>query len=184
MKTRKLIIYGLSILLTIFFVKLYTEKPFLDEDNLSKLTITAKEKIKTYSGRYAKHGYSFLAREIPSKFTIDNCINFVCDRNSIKEIKSGDKLEIMFENYYKDNLDDMETEIPVFSLTVNNNEMFSPESYLLGQTKQNYRRIALFSILLLALIILNIKPIKPAIRWTILIGYSIVIIILIENKIL
>ena len=184
MKTRKIIIYGISILLTLLLVSVYIEKPFIDNDDLFKLTITTKENIKPTSGRYPKYGYSFLASEYPSKFTIDHCINFVCDKHSVEEIKSGDKLEIMVNNYFKDNFGDIETEIPIFSLTINNNEIFSPKSYLVGKRKQNYRLVALLSILILALTFFNIGKIKPAISWTILIGCIITLWILIEMKIL
>jgi hypothetical protein len=183
LKPKKIIIYSLVIVLTYFVIRLYTEKPYKYED-LIKLTMTSKDKIKTTSGRYANYGYSILALEHKSKFTIDNCINFVCDRNTIKEIKNGDKLDIMIESYYLQYLEDSKKEIPIFSLNIDNKEMFSPESYAIGQKKQNCRRVALLSILILAIALLNIEKIRPTISWTILITYTILILILVEKKIL
>jgi hypothetical protein len=182
-KLKKIVFYGLGILLALFVVSTYIQKPFT-ETALVALTVTAKERIATHSGRYAYYGYSFRTAEFKAKFTIDDCINFVCDREAIKAIESGDKLAIMIENDEQTHFEDSETDIPVFSLAVNSNEKFSPKSYLLGRTKQNLRRLAFFSILVLAVILLKTEKLKPAINWAIFIAYFISIILLIKTKIL
>jgi hypothetical protein len=184
LKPRKILTNAIAIIIILFSIKVYTEKPLIENADLYNLTITAKDNIKTISGRYTKYGYSLLAKEYPSTFIIDNCVNFVCNSDSIKEIKSGDKLEIMIENYYKDQIENTDTEIPIFSLTINDNHLFSLESYLLGESKQKIRIIALSSILILAIAIFNIEKIKPVISWKILISYIIVVLSLIETKIL
>lgn len=170
-------------LLVVFSVKLYTEKPFISSE-LIKIPVTAAGDIQTTSGRNTKYGYSFLTAEHQAKFTIDNCINFVCDRNAVKEIKSGDKLEVSFDKYYLEDLSDTDSEIPVYSLSVNNMELFSPGSYLSGKTKQHYRILVFFSVLVFSMVLFNIVKLKPAVSWAIIITYVVIIFILIENKIL
>lgn len=182
MKAKKIISYIIVSLLVVFSVTLYTKKPFI-EGELITISVTAAGDIKTTSGRYTKYGYSFLTVEQQAKFTIDNCVNFVCDRNAVKEIKSGDKLELSVNKYYVEDLSDVNAVIPVYSLSVNNVELFSPGSYLSGKTKQHCRILILFSVLALSMVLFNLVNIKPAISWTIIIIYTVIVFILIENKI-
>ncbi len=183
MKIGKLILYGLAILVFILIARAYNPKPFVEAE-LVKLTVTANERIKTTSGRYTYYGYSFQTNEFQAKFTIDNCINFVCDENDIKKIQPGDKLEVMVENNYQEHLADIKSKISIFSLTINNKLLFSPETFLLGRKKQNHRAIALFSILIPAFILLNSKKKKAVIGWILIIACTVLFFILVELEIL
>ena len=176
----KIILY---LLLLLLYAKFYYEKPIEIKD-LTFRTVKLNKDLTTASGRYAKYGYSFTELESKAKFTIDNCVNFVCDRMKLKQIKTGDIVKIGFDSYLKDALIDEEIEIPIYSLEFNNQIYFTSKDYVKGQEKQNFRRLILFSILGLFLLLTSIEIKKKKLVWGIFILLGLVITVLIERKII
>ena len=105
---------------------LYPEREF-EEDDLSTITVITDQNIKTTSGRYTRYGYSFTGTPYEAKFTIDNCVNFVCNRGRLKAIKKNDTLTLAISSGFTHLLNEKDEEIPVYALTINGSSLFSQQ---------------------------------------------------------
>ena len=135
-------IFRLIVLLVMLFiaVKFYYRKVDLEipNDFISIKTI-AIENIKEKKGKRTNFGYSIVTKESNTMYTIDNCVNFVCDREKLKAIKIGDTVNIIISEFDIDAFSDVGIQVPIYGLDLNGRTLFSTEDYLEGMEKQHKR---------------------------------------------
>lgn len=162
---------------------LYPEREF-EKDDLSTITVITDQNIKITSGRYTRYGYSFTGTPYEAKFTIDNCVNFVCNRGRLKAIKKNDTLTLAISSGFTHLLNEKDEEIPVYTLTINGSSLFSAADYLQGKKKQKIRWVILLSFFGTLIFLLNYNVKHKKVVWGFFILMAAAVIVLIELKVI